>query len=332
MGPFLYRHFREAGGAPAEALAGLHRLHLGALAANSGGAVETWRLLGLLGGRGIEAVPLKGALASEVLFGDTGLYQGADIDLLVRPGDLPAVRRLLVADGYRIDAAQERAMLGYHYHVNFVKGRHHVEVHWKLAKHPFEVPPERWWDGAFHERAGDGAFLSLSPERYLSYAAVRLHSHEFFPLKFLYLVDGLVGRYGGRIDWDGLLRFSRTYRMERLLLFTLLMSRRLFGTGVPEAMLQRERAFFRKAEEVVLRGIFEGPERPYLRKALLLSLLDGSGDAARAVPKYLFPGRGEMQVRFGLEEGSPKVYLYYLLSALLLPVLLLRRHRDLRRP
>ncbi len=331
VGPFLYRHFREQGGGSAGTLEGLHRLHLAALAANGSGAGETWRLLDILGKEGIEAIPLKGALASQVLFGDEGLYQGSDIDLLVRPSDLAATRELLVADGYFIDPEEERAKRSYHYHVNFTKGRHHLEVHWKLAKRPFEVPPERWWDGVFHERAAGGSFLSVSPERYLGYAAVRLHSHEFFPLKFLYLVDGLVGRYGGRVDWEGLMGFCRRYRMERLMRFTLWMAADLFGTAVPEEVIGGQGRFFGRAKEVVLKGIFEGPERPYLRKAVFLTLLDGPGNVVQVAWKSLFPGRGEMQVRFGLREGSPKVFLCYALSALLLPVLLLRRRRDLRR-
>lgn len=46
---------------------------------------EVLRIIRLLQEAGIEAIPLKGSLFSDVVLGDLGIYPTSDIDLLVRP-------------------------------------------------------------------------------------------------------------------------------------------------------------------------------------------------------------------------------------------------------
>jgi hypothetical protein len=58
-------------------------------------------LLALLKGAGLEAAPIKGIFLGPYLYGEASLRPAADIDLLCRGRDIPAIQRILRSGGYR---------------------------------------------------------------------------------------------------------------------------------------------------------------------------------------------------------------------------------------
>src|SRR5215207_3754046 len=92
--PHVYRALREGfrDSAPAEAL---QRLEDEAGANARRNLMLTGRLLKLLtllAAAGVEAVPFKGPLLALSAYGDSSMRQFADLDLLVRPADVPRAR------------------------------------------------------------------------------------------------------------------------------------------------------------------------------------------------------------------------------------------------
>jgi hypothetical protein len=59
------------------------------------------RLIGLLAEEGVEALPYKGPVMAELLYGDAGVRQSVDLDLLVRPRDVEAAMSALAIAGFR---------------------------------------------------------------------------------------------------------------------------------------------------------------------------------------------------------------------------------------
>ena len=321
----LYKNLRNSGSLPPDAQDRLRKAYLFTVAKNSISAGETLKIIGLLNDRKVEAVPLKGALASDIIFGDPGLYPAADIDLLVRPADLHTARDILMEEGYRYDEGREKDMLSSHYHLVFCDDRQTVEVHWNLVKRYFQIPPEFWWEGVYREGYGGGKITLLSPEKYLMYAVFRLLSHDFHPLKFLVFTAELINKYGPRMNWSDLIFWSKKYRMSRLIFFTMRLTSELLGARVPEEVAGREVAAYGRIKNEVFRGLFGEMKRPFSRRIVFLFLLDSPLSALKGFLGRLFPGRGELRLRYGLTEGSGKVYLYYLLNIILLPRMILRR-------
>jgi len=98
--------FRRLSSGPAAAAPPdeLDRLHALAVANERRSLVmggQLLRLIGLLAAAGVEALPYKGPVMAEILYGDAGVRQSVDLDLLVRPRDVEVAMRSLAAAGFR---------------------------------------------------------------------------------------------------------------------------------------------------------------------------------------------------------------------------------------
>ncbi|MFC1859810.1 nucleotidyltransferase family protein [Thermodesulfobacteriota bacterium] len=197
----LYKNLKEIDAVPDDVLSKLRKVYLHSIVHNLKQTRELLKILQILKDNGIEAIPLKGALASEIIFENPGLYVGSDIDILVRPSDLQQTKQILINSGYSYDEEPEKAMLSSHYHLVFYNNEHTVEVHWNLVKRYFDISPEFWWEDTFIEPYGEQQILCLAPEKYLMYTIFRLFSHMFHPLKFFVLISETSNKYYKRIDW-----------------------------------------------------------------------------------------------------------------------------------
>ena len=118
--------------------------------------------------------------------------------------------------------------------------------------------------------------------------------------------------------------------MGRLTLFTLKLSRDLLGTEIPEKVKGERILFYSFLRRRVMEGISNPDWVPYRRKALFLLLLEGPLEVAKAIAGRLFPSGAELRVRYGLGEGD-RLWPWYLLNPLLLPLTVLTKGRGWRR-
>lgn len=154
---------------------------------------EAWtrKLVGALEAAGITALPLKGYVLGQSLYGDTGLREVSDIDLLVAPSDLDAACDLLASSDY--ERSTERLIDGRPVlHQAFFPRqgpRIRVEIHWRI----------HWYESAFSEElltsshTGDSGLREPSP------------AHGLAALLLFWIRDGLIGlRYPADIAawWD----------------------------------------------------------------------------------------------------------------------------------
>lgn len=296
----------------------LNNAYLHVLRSNVVQSEEALKICSLLSRNHIEAILLKGVVASDVIFGDPGLYLSTDIDILVRPGDLAKVGEVLLNAGYEKDKGiSENDLSASHYHFIFQKDGHHVEIHWNLVKRYYHVPPEFWWEDV-HKTGYQGMEINaLSAERYIMYTVFRLFDHGFRPLKFFVLISGIINKYQDEIDWGELLVFSRRYKMERLMLFTLRLIHDVLGTDIPSAVMKRNIIGYDALKKVIISGLFHEVSRPHLRMFLYTFLLDDPIEYAKVISRRFFPALSEIRLRYGLPLGSKKVYAYYLLNPFL---------------
>lgn len=129
---------------PAQVLADLRRRYQENARRNLRLTAELLRLIGRLEAAGIPALPVKGPMLAQKLYGDLGMRQFWDLDVLVAPGQY--LRALTVVEdlGYRVvtpgvmlTQGQSEALIRLH-------GHHHLglrnrvaridlELHWSLA-------------------------------------------------------------------------------------------------------------------------------------------------------------------------------------------------------
>lgn len=229
----LVQHALATAGAALEPAAAeqLRRDALGMAA----GAIKVKKLLALsldaLAARRIRPVVLKGVPLAERLYGDAAYRASTDVDLWVRPPEVPAAEQALLGLGLRrggvsahqIELYGELGMVELHVH----------------AGAPFGEVLE---GGALHGRAVETAAagrtcLRLAPDDELLYLAIHASNHLLQRLTWLYDLK-LLARAEPSLDWERLVRTARDTGAASLAFYALDACARLLGTRWPEFALQ----------------------------------------------------------------------------------------------
>ena len=319
VSPLLYRNLKTVKGVPEKTMDALKNAYLATFSRNVHHSRETVRIIRLLQQAGIESIPVKGSLFSDMVLRDMGLYPTGDIDLLVRPSDLEKTKKGLMDAGYNESIGLgEEDFLESSYHLIVHNDACIIEIHWNLVVWFFEAPPDFWWEETLTMEYEGMELQLLSPERYLLYAIFHLFTHRFRPLKWFLLISGLADKYRVEMDWDKLLSCAEELRMTRLTLFTLKLLHDLLGADIPDHLAGRKIAGYSFLRKIILSGLFQGMTRSYVRLALFTTLLDTPSDTARVLLRRIFPPASEIRLRYHLPAGSKKVWLYYLLNPVLL--------------
>ena len=188
---------------------------------------------------GIQAVPLKGPVLGEAIYGHPGLRPASDLDILVVPGQLGAAGHALAELGYR-RAASRQATHPFH-DVYYLKNDGIsvvVELHWalgdgRLAAFDHQVIWNRIRTVSFNGLQ----VLCLSPEDNLIYLSQHLPKHDIGLLKLLCDIGCLLRQYGGNMDWTYIEVAARDWHLRTSIYYSLERAHTLLGAPVPEDFL-----------------------------------------------------------------------------------------------
>ncbi|HVB37328.1 MAG TPA: nucleotidyltransferase family protein [Vicinamibacterales bacterium] len=278
---------------------------------------ELARVVAALAADDLPAVLFKGGALAYTMYPAPHLRPRLDTDLLVREGDLPAVRRALERLGY--DAAIEitgtLVTAQCHYaRVDRYGVRHALDVHWR----PFN--PARFAGLlAFDEvRASARPMPPLSPhalapapEHQLLFACVhRLAHHADAPdLLWLYDVHLLAtslepGALAAAID------LAARKRVLALCLSSLHAARACFGTRLPEAASSSAGEQRALAEREGAAAYLDGA-RPLVAQLWLdVRALDGWRARWRLVREHVLPPAAYVRARYGTASRLALPFLY----------------------
>lgn len=318
VSPLLYKNSGNYNNLPQSFRDKLYNAYMHFLKNNVLNAEETVRLLDNLQRNGINVIPLKGSIASEIIFDDAGIYPATDIDILVRQGDLEKSEKIILGCGYeKIRFPEPIDLLTSHYHFIYKKENFFLELHWNLVKRYFNVSPDFWWQEIKTMHYSKIELKTLNSERYIIYGIFRLFDHCFTPLKFFVFISGLISKYEKEIDWEKLLFYARFYKMERLIVFTLNLINEMFYTPCSDKVLKRRNADYNFFKSKVIENIFLENKKEHLKMLLFSLLLDSPMDYFKLMVKRIFPSKSEIRLRYGLPLHSKKVYAYYLINPFL---------------
>lgn len=212
-------------------------------------ATELTKVLSRLEADGILAIPFKGPLLTDSVYGDLAFREFSDLDILVRQHDVVRAKRLLTSQGYRmsmqLNGAQEVAYLESGYHLGFVRddGGVMVELHWNIVEKRFSLPldTERLWDRARPVPFLGRTVLGFSPEDLLLILCVHGAKHCWPRLGWIYDVAQLIDVHPG-MNWGEALERGRSVGAERAVLLGLLLAGRLLGRALPGGVVRRIQA------------------------------------------------------------------------------------------
>lgn len=205
---------------------------------------EQERLVAALAAAGLLALPLKGTTLAEEAYGDLALRTQVDIDLYVRPGQLPVALDVLTGCSYRlVNATGLRAELlaatGDAYTsecglASFSSGEPILlELHWQILP----IGDDELAAVFVSSQAGEGVGRGSRLPREWNFLYLCLHASadRWASLKPLADLAHWLARQ--RPDWEHLLAAAARLRLRRILLLTLLALRAYFASPIPEEVL-----------------------------------------------------------------------------------------------
>jgi hypothetical protein len=270
-------------------------------------ARELIRILDCLDALGIEAIPYKGVVMSEVYYGDMALRQPGDIDLFVRQHDVrrikSAVRELGYTERVPIPQAAEEdyASSGYECSFDSAAGRGLLEVQWALQPRFYAVDFDM--DGLFErgESATIGGRRVKTPSAEDLLLVLSVHAAKHVWGRLLWLCDIAQIAKREKLNWGWVQSRARGFGIGRILHVTLLLANQLLGMRIPlpiEAAVRADRAAQEFADAVaanMARGVSYDVERiSYFR--LMMRLRERGADRWRFLARLTFtPGPGEWE-------------------------------------
>ena len=212
-------------------------------------AMELFELLEALEHQSVKAIPFKGPLLGEVLFGDIGQRSPGDLDLLVRRGDVTRFREVLEARGY-VDADQqpgappltdvqrqmyERFQCEYQY----VRAADEivVEPHWDLSQRPLAVDVDYvgMLDRSLPTLLNGRTVFLLAPADLLLALCVHGAKHHWTRLGWIRDLAGVLSKWPD-LDLEAAIQRAGASGCARLLLLSLAVVRECAGVHLPPAV------------------------------------------------------------------------------------------------
>lgn len=211
-------------------------------------AGELHAILDAFEDRGIRALPFKGPVLARFAYGDVGLREFGDLDLLVHREDVREAVDVLEARGYEWRDAPRRddaALLGGPFTMSLVpeyglrRRDLEVEVRWRVGDpdRPFGLDVETLWTRRETVAVAGEDVPALSPEDRLLVLAFHGTKHRWHLLKWI--CDFAASMEATDVAWPGLLRRAGRCGTERKLLVGVALADSLFGVDVPDGVERR---------------------------------------------------------------------------------------------
>jgi hypothetical protein len=290
---------------------------------------ELYRILDLLHSRGIRALAYKGPSLTLLVYGELGLRQFGDLDILICTTDVPQACELLEKQGYNrtiptLSPAKEREFIRTDHEHEFISDDQlvHIDLHWALStrRFPFQLEPEGLFDRAEHLAYAHGNIEHICTQDML--LLLCMHSNKDLWRKLIWVcdIDRLV-RTTTDINWDSLWGQARNSHCERMLYLSLLIAHELLQTPVPGKILNNActsefAVLGQQALQLSLQD--EIPENSYLQclaiQPFILTLCDKRSDRIKYILRTLTTPTEVDMMRYNLPIFLH--FIYYLIKPL----------------
>jgi Uncharacterised nucleotidyltransferase len=232
-------------------------------------AREALRLQRLFDDADLPVLFVKGASLAVLAFGNLGLRDAQDIDLLVPAKTLPATTTLLARAGYRrfdpptdISGAQLRLLLPLRKDLGFVHQATglRIELHWRLFLNAHAMAEASIMAASrVVPLTGATGLRTMGDEDLFAYLCMHGALHWWNRLKWIADVNALLASKPG-VELERLVRAAEARGVGRAAAQALLLCRRLMGTTLPAcltATLDRS-ATLRWLEATALKAVTTG--------------------------------------------------------------------------
>jgi hypothetical protein len=227
---------------PGEWLERARRRRFVTLSANARLGEMLIRVLAGLTDAGIDAMPVKGLVIAERLYGSLSLRPAADLDVLVRSADLPAARDVLRELGFTQRAVPGFKALTHEFHDpawGIGTGPEHIrlELHWALwSDSERRLGTTGLWERSIPATLLDHPVRVLSPEDTLLHLAIH-RTRSALRLRWVVDIAELLRRQGAELDWPTYLERARLAGARTASWVVLGLAHDLLGGPLPTSVM-----------------------------------------------------------------------------------------------
>lgn len=261
------------------------------------------QITGTLRARGVDVLLLKGAALNLTVYDDPALRAMADVDLMVRPGQVAHAQAVLRTLRFRKgrDQVRDDFFPKYHYEMEYTAKRPwplRIDVHVRLLRplrYARTLPEAAVWQGAQPASLDGSEVLILSRENMLIHLAAHAACHGGWPLRWLYDVKRFIDSQEAAIDWDAVVGRARDWRLSLPVRVGLERVEELFGPTAPsEAMAALRRAKVSIADRLTLWHAPRDEKHPVGHVLVNLLCTPGLRYRVGYLAAMILPGRRHM--------------------------------------
>ena len=223
---------------------------------------ELCKLLSLMAASDVDAMPYKGSIVTQTLYGDLSARQFGDIDIVIQPQDMLRVEQLLIDQGYRpyfgkknkADLADYMAAKNEHtYDFYHDQKKFFVEIHWRFWPVFFStVSPRDIWHRRESTKLANTKVSNLKLEDTLVILCMHGSRHQWERLSWLRDIAMLIDKYP-ELDWEEAIATAQQWGAKRMLYLGLYLARTWLGAELPASVLKKvevEPAIMHLADQV----------------------------------------------------------------------------------
>jgi hypothetical protein len=203
---------------------------------------ELLRTLDCLNQRCIDAIPYKGPVLAEALYGDVGVRQFSDLDILIRARDLAPATAAVASLGYNpasiLTEPQGRACLasGYEQAFDGPLGKNLLELQWRVVPkfYAIELNVEDLFARSSYVSLGGYRVRTLSPEDLFLVLCIHAAKHAWTRISWLCDIARTV--LTQQMDYEVVQSRAVQLGISRIVEVSLWLANRLLAMPVPAAL------------------------------------------------------------------------------------------------
>ncbi len=197
--------------------------------------------------QGIEFMMVKGLWLAETIYQDMSARRSGDIDLLLKPEDMPRFTAMVAGMGYDVPAGvtdiREIAPGAKEHAITELRTGAYIDVHWSLVDTPEQlaVSEETFWLHSEVQRIAGRRCRSLCLEDhllYLAFHAAILHRFIYVGPRAFMDIAQMIRTPIRPMDWDFLTQRALALGWSRSVWLVFEIARTHFGAAVPLHVLK----------------------------------------------------------------------------------------------
>jgi len=269
-------------------------------------ADELVRILGLLRNKGFLAVPYKGPVLAQRLYGDLSLREFSDLDIMVLERELPWAQELIRSAGYELSHLKDTGKLAQYVRRNRELQLRRpdgvlLELHWRFALQLAYVKddPDRFLMRFETVSLAGAEVYSLPLEVYFLVLSMHATKHKWRQLKLICDIAEILKK--SDLDWHHVTAEAADLGLRRMIAVGVLLAEDLLDVAAPPELargVKIDRTARSLAAEVH-RGLFEEPDKNWHNQAdfpFQVRIRERFRDRAGMLYRNLLPRLRPMQV------------------------------------